>query len=173
MGAHNLQQKLNIVSVIHLDVIGYAAIFLIFFPKFFVETVIVKVTSDALVQPLSMSEFLRFIGIWLVITYDNPGNLNQRELWSKDTVSREIGAPLRLNDLISSNRFEEIIKYLTCTSAGPPPLKEPCWEVREIIKSLWLQFLQVVGSHVWINPCQYVPINGRAPVGCSVPGSLI
>ena len=76
MGAHNLRTKLNIVSVIHLDVLGCVAMFLMFLPTLFFETVIVKLTSDALVQPLSMGEFLRFIGIWLLITHASPGNIN-------------------------------------------------------------------------------------------------
>ena len=75
-GAHNLQPKLNIVSGIHLDVLGCVAMFLIFFSKVFVEIVIIKLTSDALVQPLSMGEFLQFIGIWLVITRASLGNIN-------------------------------------------------------------------------------------------------
>ena len=36
MGAHNIQQKLNIVSGIHLDVLGYVAMLLMFLPKLFV-----------------------------------------------------------------------------------------------------------------------------------------
>ena len=52
IGAQNLQPKLNIVSGIHLDVLGYVAMFLIFLPNVFVETVTVKQTSDALVQPI-------------------------------------------------------------------------------------------------------------------------
>ena len=76
MGAQNLQPNLNIVSGIHLDVLGYVAMFLMFLQKFFAETVTVKLTSDALVQPLSMGELLRFIGIWLVITSASPGNIN-------------------------------------------------------------------------------------------------
>ena len=76
MGAHNLQPNFNIVSGIHLDVLGYVSMFLIFLPKLFVETVIVKLTSYVLVQLLSMGDFLRFIGIWLVITHASPGNIN-------------------------------------------------------------------------------------------------
>ena len=76
MGAHNIKPNLNKVSGINLDVFGYVAMFLMFLPTFFVETVIVKLTSDALVQPLSMGEFLRFIGIWLLITHASPGNIN-------------------------------------------------------------------------------------------------
>ena len=76
MGAHNIQQKLNIVSGIHLDFLGYVAMLFMFLPKLFNETIIVKRTRDALVQPLSMAEFLRFIGIWLVITRASTGNIN-------------------------------------------------------------------------------------------------
>ena len=121
MRAHNLRPRLNIVSGIHLDVLGCVSMFLMFLPKFFVETVIVKRTSDALVQPLSMGEFLRFIGIWLVITRASLGNINQREFWSKDPVSRERGSLLCLNDLTIINRFEGMINHLTYTSVGPTP----------------------------------------------------
>ena len=40
------------------------------FQALFVETVIIKITSHALVQPLSIGEFPRFIGICLVIVCD-------------------------------------------------------------------------------------------------------
>ena len=76
MGAQNIRPKLDIVSGIHLDVFGYVAIFLMFLPKLFVETVIVKRTSDELVKLLSMGEFFRFIDIWLVISRASPGNIN-------------------------------------------------------------------------------------------------
>ena len=145
---------MNIVSGIHLDVLGYVAKFLMFFSKFFVEKVIVKLTIDVLVQPLSMGEFLRFIGIWLVITRASPGNLHWQELWSKDQVSRERRAPFRINDLMSSNQTEEIIKHLNYTSVGPPPIKDPFWEGIEMIKA-WNEnmdsILQVVWSHVWMS----------------------
>ena len=49
MGAHNLQTRLNIVSGIHLGVLGDVAIFLMFLPKVLVEKVIVELTSDTLV----------------------------------------------------------------------------------------------------------------------------
>ena len=72
-----------------MDVLGYVAKFLMFFSKLFVEKVIVKLTIDVLVQPLSVGEFPRFIGIWLVITRVKPGYMNQQEIWSKDSFSRE------------------------------------------------------------------------------------
>ena len=68
MGVHNLQPRLNIVSGTHLDVLGYISMFLMFEPTVFFYTVIVKRTSDVLVHPLSMGEFLWFICILLVIT---------------------------------------------------------------------------------------------------------
>ena len=70
-----------------------------------------------------------------MITHASPENLNWREFWSKDSVSRERGDPFRLNYLTSSNWFEEMIKNLNYTSVGPPPFKDPFWEVREIIKA--------------------------------------
>ena len=77
-----------------------------------------------------MGEFLQFIGICLVITCSSPVNLNRREFWSNDPVSRERVYLFHLNDLMSNHQFEYIIKHLNYTSVGPPPFNDPFWEVR-------------------------------------------
>ena len=86
----------------------------------------------------------------LVITRASPGNLNRREFWSKLPISREKGAPFRLNDIMSSNRFEEIIQGLIYTCNDPPSFKDPFWEVREMILA-WNNNMAVVFTSGWIT----------------------
>ena len=124
--------------------------FLIFLPRNFIETVVVTLTSSKLSQPLSFGEFLCFLGLWLVITRASPGNLNRRDFWSKYPVNREKGAPFRLNDLMSSNRFEEIIQALSYTSNDPPSYVDRIWEVREMIKA-WNDNMAAVFTCGWIT----------------------
>eukprot|EP00957_Ditylum_brightwellii_P076518 5816006-Ditylum_brightwellii.AAC.1 len=44
--------------------------------------------------------------------------------WGKNEPNTWIGAPSRLNHIMSSSRFEEIISTLTFTKSAPPSLKD-------------------------------------------------
>ena len=51
-GAQDQPASINGMSGLTLEVISYVSMFLIFFPKAFIEKVIVKKTSDSLDKPL-------------------------------------------------------------------------------------------------------------------------
>ena len=110
---------------------------------------IVKKTSDSLDKQLTFGNFLRYIGLWLVITPSLPGNINRIEFWSLKPVSRKRGAPFRLNDLMSKNRFKEIISNLTYTDQDPPPYKDLFWEVRQMI-SAWNANMKERFTAAWV-----------------------
>ena len=104
--------------------------FLIFFPKEFIKTVVVVETSKECEKEITLGKFLRFIGIWLAITRSSPGNLNRESFWSLKPISRKSGAPFRLNDIMSKNRFKEIFTNLTFTNQDAPAYVDRLWEVR-------------------------------------------
>ena len=97
-----------------------------------------------------MGEFLQFIGIWLVITYASPGDLSRKEFWSLKKNTKERGAPFRLNDLMSSNRFEDIIRNLTYTNLQPPAFKDKFWEIQQMVEE-WNKSMREVFIPGWIN----------------------
>ena len=82
---------------------------------------------------MTLGEFLRYLGIWLVITKSSPANMARSEFWSKSIPCRKSGAPFRLNDLMSGRRFDEITKGLSYTSTEAPAYKDPFWEIREMV----------------------------------------
>ena len=81
-GVRNVQSKIKNLNGDILKTVGYIHIFLIFLPRLFIETVVVKLTSDKLSQSLLFGEFFHLLGLWLVITRASLGNLNRRKCWS-------------------------------------------------------------------------------------------
>lgn len=69
------------------------------FPVEYVKgTIIVRVNSQ-LSKPIEYGEWLRLIGIWLLIATSQ--GASRQDFWSVDPVDRFSGAPFRLNDLMS------------------------------------------------------------------------
>ena len=103
------------------------------FPMKYVTEVILPATSKGMEKDLTYGEFLRFVGIWLLMaTIVGP---QRRDFWSKKTVNRFDGAPFRLNDLMSRNRFEEILRNLAFTKNQPPAYVDRFWQVRDILQA--------------------------------------
>ena len=133
-GAQNNRPHFQGMANTFLGTMSYCGMFLILFPKLFIENVIVEETNKHLEKNLTLGEFLQFVGIWFVISYLTPCNMNRREFWSSKPTSREGGAPFWLNDNMSSNRFEEIIKHLTFTNIEPPSFTDKFWEIRQMVE---------------------------------------
>ncbi len=56
---------------------------------------------------MTYGDFLQWIGLWLLMaTIQGP---TQCKYWSNKLISRFKGAPFRLGNLISRNRFEAIL----------------------------------------------------------------
>jgi len=85
-------------------------------------------------NPLTYGEFLRFIGLMLLIC-TTTGH-DRRAFWSSLPVNNFSGAPMRLNNLMSLKRFESIISNLVYTDEDPPTYRDKFWEVRQMIK-MW------------------------------------
>ena len=64
--------------------------------------------------------------------------------------TRERGAPFRLNDLMSSNCFKDIIRNLTYKNLQPPSFKDKFWEIRQMVEE-WNKSMREVFIPGWIN----------------------
>ena len=133
-GAVNHRPSINSLTGLLLETVSYVTMFLLFFPRKFIEETIIKQTNLQLEEDMTLGEFLRYLGIWLVITRSSPANMARTEFWSKTDVCRKSGAPFRLNDLMSGRRFDEITKGLSYVSKEAPPYKDPFWEVRDMVQ---------------------------------------
>lgn len=149
-GADNNKPKIGGLLGQVLEFVTTIAMFLILFPRNFMEQVILKETNKKLDKELKFGEFLWFIGLWLVISYSSPGSLNRREFWASTKPRREGGAPFRLNDLMTGRRFEEIIAALSFTNLQPPAFKDKFWEIRQMVKA-WNENMREAFTAGWIN----------------------
>ena len=89
-------------------------LFEMFFFKQYVEGIIIPQTNICLQKekhhPISYGEFLRWLGLWLLMaTINGP---DRPEFWSMSEVDCFIGAPLRLGSFMSRKEFEVILKAL-------------------------------------------------------------
>ena len=112
--------------------ISYLGMFPLLFPKSYIE-LIIEQTNKKLDEPVSMGEFLRWIGIWLFLS--TISGFKRKEFWSLKEIDMELGAPYRLNEYMSSNRFEAILAALTLTKEKPPTYRDQFWQVRELIEA--------------------------------------
>ena len=111
-------------------------LFELFFFTTFVKDVIIPQTNKRLTEngfhrELSYGEFLRWLGIWLLMsTINGP---DRGAFWSLVDVDRFRGAPWRLNDLMSRKRFDAILKSIFYTDRNKPQYTDKFWEVRQIV----------------------------------------
>ena len=69
---------------------------------------------------IDSGDFLRFIGIWMLIT-ENPGT-NQVECFGKNPIYICSGCSIHINQFMSGNCFEIICSALKFSSAPLPSL---------------------------------------------------
>jgi hypothetical protein len=109
--------------------------FLKFLPVTYLQNVLIPATNQNLDgKPLDWPEFLRFIGLLLLMATVNTGC--DRRSWFEDTEPSEFeGAPYRLNKYMSLYRFESILKSLRYTNIPSPAFKDKFHDVRLLIQS--------------------------------------
>ncbi len=100
--------------------------------------VIREQTLSALVDehlpPLTESEFLCYIGIWILMS--TCSGWSQSDFWStKDYDERTNACPYNLTDKMSKKRFDEITRELRFTNLNPPAYRDRFWEVRQVIQA--------------------------------------
>ena len=92
---------------------------------------------------LTYGEFLRWIGLWLLMSTNKLGGVTRRDFWQTTPPSIKTGAPFRLNEFMSRYRFEQILKNIKYTEKNCPGYEDKFFEVREMIE-LWNKNVQSV-----------------------------
>ena len=110
-------------------------VFEMFFFKHFIMSVVIPKTNEHLAAEghcvLSYGEFLRWIGIWLLVaTLVGP---DRTDFWSLSNIDEFKGAPFRLHEYMSRMWFDAIIKCIFYTSDEPPAYRDCFWEVRQML----------------------------------------
>ena len=95
-----------------------------------------------------MGEFLRWIGIWLLLS--TKLGFKRSEYWSIKPIELYNGPPYRLNELMSSNRFEAIFAALTLTDKKSPPYKDRFWQVCQMI-AMWNEHMGKNFVPSWVS----------------------
>ena len=103
-------------------------LFELLFPKDYVIEVLLPSINEQLEKDLvTYGEYLRWIGLWLLMsTIHGP---RRRDFWSGSPIDIFEGAPFRLNQFMSRNRFEKILQCLRYTNEEVPTYKDQFHEV--------------------------------------------
>jgi hypothetical protein len=125
-------------------------LFELFFFKDFVIDILLPLINNNIApgETVSYGEFLRFIGLWLLMATTQ--GATRRDYWSVEQPSRFKGAPFRFGDLMSRNRFEAILYSIRYTNVVSPPFRDPFHEVRQMIQA-WNANMESVFTPSWIT----------------------
>ena len=108
-------------------------LFELLFPKQYLTNVLIPLVNKTLSTAMDYGEFLRWLGIWfLMATIQGP---HRREFWSSKNIDRFQGTPFRLGDLMSRNRFEDILEALNYTDKNPPTYHDPFHPIRQLVEA--------------------------------------
>jgi len=121
------------------------------FPCAFVKTVMLpkmNATMPAGAPQLQYGEFVKWIRIWFLMATTNADN--RRDFWSQKPVNMYSSAPFHLHDIMSRNRFEQILSVLTFTDMEPPPYLDRFWEVRQMLDE-WNTNMDNAFAASWIS----------------------
>lgn len=88
------------VHGMNLEVMTTVEMFLIFFPRKYLERIVCKHTSKVISHLLSFGELLCYLGIWSFLTKLNAATMDRREFWSSRPIIRKRGAPYKIQNLM-------------------------------------------------------------------------
>ena len=94
-------------------------LFLIMFPEDYLEEVLIPETNKGLSVTMDIQEYIQWVGCWLYMACW-VGIEIRRDWWSTTTSLMAKGTPLRLNRIMSRNRFDSIISDLRFTNREVP-----------------------------------------------------
>jgi Transposase IS4 len=89
-------------------------------------------SSQALIKnidgpPVMYGEFICWIGCWFIMaTVSGP---QRTEYWRNSDINIFEGAPFRLNDIMTGNRFKAILSSLEYNNKPPPEYKDRFWMI--------------------------------------------
>jgi hypothetical protein len=78
-GATNIRPSFTSLHGTIMQTISYVTMFLVFFPRKFIEEVMIQEMNKHLEYYVTLGEVLRYIGLWLVIVKSSPGNMGRGE----------------------------------------------------------------------------------------------
>ena len=144
---YDTKAKINGLSGVALQNCSFTTMFQIFFASTIGDMVITE-TNKVLDVPMDMGEWLRFVGILLLLS--TVTCFNRRDFWSTQPIDIEFGAPYRFNDWMSLHRFEAILTALTFTDEDRPEYRDRFWTVRKMIE-LWNDNMREVYCPSWVS----------------------
>jgi hypothetical protein len=123
--------------------------FLLFFPRKFMEDVVIVETNKRIAgKQLTFGEFLQFLGLWLYMS--TLSGFRRSDYWSSKPVSMRMGAPYRFNEFMALKRFEAILIALAYTDETPPLYQDRFWEVRQVITA-WNKNMSDIFTPSWVS----------------------
>ena len=110
--------------------LGY---FCLFMPETFIKHVVIPKTSAHIDgTAMSFGEFLRCIGLWLLMASQLKANV--REYFSTANIDPySSNALFRVSNVMQYNRFCEITRSLTYTDIDPPNYRDKFHEIRQML----------------------------------------
>ena len=114
---------------------GLAEWIMYWLPWDHIKDVVIPETNKRLEKPpLTEGEFLKYLGIWFLLSTVNTG-VDKRSFWCKQDPNPFFGAPFRLTPYMTCNRFEKIGAALKYTDCYPPMYKDKCHEIRQMLNA--------------------------------------
>lgn len=124
-------------------------IFLKLFPYKWLKDVVLEQTNKRLDRELTWGEFLRYVGLWFLMSSVG-GGFTKKDFWNTINFDeREQPCPYFLGKFMSLRRFEQITHALTFTDVNKPAFRDPFWEIRQAITE-WNKNMSVVFSSGWV-----------------------
>jgi hypothetical protein len=145
-GAVSINAHLN-----HVLRVGSPTLLTIFeklFPVHFVENTMIPEMNKVLDTPITYGEFLRFIGLWFLMSTTNCES--RKDFFSRRLPTPFSAAPFILSDYMTGYRFESIINALKYTERTPPSYRDKFWEVRDIIQA-WNDNMMENFTPSWVS----------------------
>ena len=128
----NVRASIAGVSSDVVENMSFVGMFFILFPKSMVK-IIIEETNKRLDEPMNMGEFIRWIGVCLLLS--TLSGYKRSDFWSMKPIEMFSGAPYRFHEFMTSTRFEAIMSSLTFTKRKAPAYKDRFWQVREMIET--------------------------------------
>ena len=144
----NDQQRNHGARVPTSEFLQEFSLFWKFFPKKYIEQVVIPETNKQLTKPVTIGEFTRWLG--LIFLMGTVTGCERRDFWSIDEISAFEGAPHRFSSFMTCTRFEEILSSLRLTDIPFPPYTDRFHVIRQMINE-WNKNIQFNFVPSWIN----------------------
>lgn len=148
-GGQSTRARINCLTGLALEGATMLTMFLLFFPRKFMEDVVIVETNKRIAgKQLTFGEFLQFLGLWLYMS--TLSGFRRSDYWSSKPVSMRMGAPYRFNEFMALKRFEAILIALAYTDEAPPLYQDRFWEVRQVITA-WNKNMSDIFTPSWVS----------------------